>query len=273
MHPNRTTEAAGPFPVPFRSEGSGDEVDVWRVFLSNPRPSLVVLHDLLADDERRRARRFRFDRDRDRYVVARGSLRLILGRYLDADPRTLVFDYESNGKPLLGGRFRGRLDFNLSHSHEVALCAVASGRRIGVDVELIRPQIDAEGIAERFFSAHEVAALRSTPEELRTRAFFDGWTRKEAFIKATGSGLTVPLDGFDVSLSPGAPARLLAVAGDPREASGWRLASIDAGSPYAAALAVEGSELEVVGQEWPPWPDRRSEAPLARPSVFANTRE
>ena len=132
------------------------------------------------------------------------------------------------------------LRFNLSHSQGLALYAVTRGREIGVDLECIRPISDAEQIAERFFSAHENAVFRTIPAHEKPKAFFNCWTRKEAYLKALGDGLARPLDEFDVSLAPGEPAKLLRIEGAPQEASRWSLNRLEPGSGYVAALAVEG---------------------------------
>lgn len=216
---------------------STDDVHVWRIPLDVPPATLDRLASLVSGDERDRADRFYFDRDRNRFLAARGALRMILGSYLDSDPSLLSFHYGPRGKPSLAG---SPLEFNLTHSAGLALCAVALGRRLGIDVEALRPLPDAAAIAERFFSDAERRALRSVTEAQRTLAFFQCWTRKEAYIKAIGEGLSMPLDRFDVSLLPGEPARLLAVAGDPDAPRRWTLHDLDPGPGLVAAIAVEG---------------------------------
>jgi 4'-phosphopantetheinyl transferase len=191
---------------------------------------------LLSADERARSQRFRFARDRRRFIVGRGTLRLILGRYLGAQPARLSFRYGPHGKPALEGD--SALRFNLSHSQGLALYALAMEHEVGVDMERIQPLPDLEDIARSCFAEGEIAALWALPEAQRLHAFFACWTRKEAFIKAIGDGLSFPLDRFDVSLVPGAPARLLRVEGDPGEASRWTLAALHPAPGYAAALAV-----------------------------------
>ena len=191
---------------------------VWRAALDVPESQVRSLWDTLTADERQRAEHYVFEKDRTHFVVARGLLRVLLGRYLRQDPPHLRFTYGPHGKPALatdtGG---GALRFNVSHSHGLALYAITRGREVGVDVERIRPEVAQEKIAERFFSPREVTLLRALPAPLQATAFFACWTRKEAYIKATGEGLTLPLDQFDVSLLPGEPPRSCAPPGTHRK--------------------------------------------------------
>ena len=166
---------------------------------------------------------------------------MLLGRYLGVPPETLSFDYGPFGKPRLTG-LKTPLQFNASHSGHILLIAIMLDRAIGIDVERIRSNLSVLDIAERFFSPLERAALAALPETLRTNAFFDCWTRKEAYIKARGEGLSLPLNGFDVSFLPGEPAQLLATRPDAAEASRWRLRELDVADGYKAALAVEGAQ-------------------------------
>lgn len=195
---------------------------------------------LLSPDELQRAGRFRFDIDRNSYIVSRGTLRSLLGSYLNVPPRQLRFTYSEYGRPSLANETPGsKIDFNVSHSRRVALIAFARGRQIGVDVEYVRRGFGTSEVAERFFSTVERHALRELPHEQRHDAFFRCWTRKEAFIKALGEGLSHPLDQFDVSLAPGSPAVLLATRPDSHEVHRWKLWNIDVPHEYAAALATE----------------------------------
>src|SRR5262249_29846251 len=155
--------------------------------------------------------RFHFVRDQERFVACRGTVRTILAQYLARDPRRLAFIYGANGKPALtGNEAPCRLHFNVAHSDGLALLAVGRGREIGVVLERIRPEVATEAIARHYFSARDIEALRALPPRLRVKAFFHAWTRKEAYLKATGAGLSLPLDCFDVTLRPGEPAALLA---------------------------------------------------------------
>ncbi len=226
-----------PAALPALADG---EVHVWRAPLDQPEDRLEALRRTLAPDERQRAERFHFDRDRRHFVAARGLLRTLLGRYLGRGPETLQFAYNPQGKPMLVGD-NGTLRFNLAHSHGLALFAVSRGRELGVDLERIRPEFAGEPVAQRFFSPREVAALRALSDERRHEAFFVCWTRKEAYLKATGKGLTLPLDCFDVSLLPGEPAALLATRHDPAEVGRWSLRALAPARGYAGALVVEGT--------------------------------
>jgi 4'-phosphopantetheinyl transferase len=239
-------------PAPEHLTLESDEVHVWRASLEQKASAVAEFRRLLAEDERCRADRFHFTRDRVHYVVARGILRTLLARYLNERPERLRFNYSAFGKPSLEEDSAGALAlrFNLSHSKDLALYAFTRGREIGVDVEHVRADVEGEDIARRFFSPAEISVLRSLPAEARPRAFFDCWTRKEAYIKAHGEGLSLPLDGFDVTLSPGEPARLLATRHDPAQAARWSLRELSPGEGYAAALAVEGDDWQVKCWQW-----------------------
>ncbi|HJQ31620.1 MAG TPA: 4'-phosphopantetheinyl transferase superfamily protein [Pyrinomonadaceae bacterium] len=226
---------------PPRPALPGEEVHVWRALLDAPEVRVRRLLELLAPDERERAARFHFERDRRRFTVARGLLRGILGGYLNSAPEALRFVYGAQGKPaLVAEQNPGGLRFNVSHSEGVALFAFARGREVGVDVERVSSRVSCEEIAGRFFSPGEVARLRALPAELREAAFFDCWTRKEAYIKARGEGLSLPLDGFDVSLGPGEPTALLANRLDPAEVARWSLRALAPWPGVAAAVVAEG---------------------------------
>lgn len=227
--------------APAQVRAVREEVHVWRTSCRLSAGEILTLRRLLSVDELERAGRFHFARDRDHYTVARAVLRVILGRYTGLPPASLRFKYNSFGKPSLDG-CEGGVRFNLSHSGGLALYAVALGREVGVDVEQLKDEMDCGGVAEQFFSPSEVAALRSLPTEGQKRAFFDCWTRKEAYIKARGEGLSLPLDSFDVSLAPDEPAALLCTRDDACEAARWTLRELSPGPGYAAALAVEGRD-------------------------------
>lgn len=215
-------------------------------------PHASLLAEILSPDERERADRFRFAKDRLHFTLSRAALRTILGLYLESSPKSVRFAHNSFGKPLLVGEAAsGPLHFNASNSHELALYAFSAEQEVGVDVEYIRPEFASEEIAGRFFSRRETAALLGLAPELRARAFFDCWTRKEAYIKARGMGLSLPLDCFDVSLAPGEPAALLATRGTEPEAALWSLREIELENDYVAAIAVEGSGWRLRRWLWP----------------------
>jgi 4'-phosphopantetheinyl transferase len=194
----------------------------------------------LSADEIARANRFRFETDRDHFIVARSLLRIILGRYLDVDPSEIRFAYGENGKPRLTNNLNTghNLNFNLAHSGQYVVCGLTLDRDIGIDIELVSPDFASTEIANQFFSPAEIACLASLPFAARQQAFFDCWTRKEAFLKAKGCGLSQSLDNFDVTLGPEKEAALLRTAWDPGEADRWQLEAY-AGLPnYAIAIAA-----------------------------------
>ncbi len=217
-----------------------DEVHVWTASRDAPEGRVAELRDLLDDGERRRADRFAFERDRRQFAVGRGLLRTILGDYLGLEPRRLRFVANAHGKPELVPEQGRGLRFNLAHSGTWVLYALALDRAIGVDIEKIRPDFGGDAIAGRFFAPAEVAALRALPAESQALAFFHGWARKEAFIKAKGKGLALPLDSFEVALDPAAPAALLATHPDPAEAARWSLVELPTEPGFVAAACVEG---------------------------------
>lgn len=219
------------------------EVHVWRADLDLAAEALGKLNRTLSKDERDRAERFRFPRDRDRFIAGRGLLREILGHYLDEKPTALKFDYGSYGKPGLRGQGSPNgIFFNISHSEGLGLYAVGRGREIGVDVEKIRKDISIYEIAKHHFSSNEFTVLKSLSQNDQAEAFFNCWTRKEAYIKALGTGLSLSLDKFDVSLAPGEPATLLRVAGQPGELSRWSFRDLRPETDYVAGLVVEGQD-------------------------------
>lgn len=236
---------AGPLALPH------DEVHVWRASLRPPPAVLVRLEATLSPDERARAARFRFDQHRVAFVAGRGVQRGILSRYTGLAPAALAYREGSHGKPELDGAAGGAgIRFNVSNSGDFALYALTLRREIGVDLELIRPMPDGIDIAKRFFSAPENEVFAGLDEEVRDLAFFRCWTRKEAYIKAVGEGLSMPLDRFDVAFAPGEPARILSTRGNPGEAERWTMLSLDPGPGYVGALAVEGDGWRPVLFDW-----------------------
>ncbi len=223
-------------------------MDVWKIVLDQPANIVAELRGVLSAGEIERADRFRVDRGAERYIVGRGALRRLLERCTGVPARDLNFRLNEFGKPELPG---SEIMFNLSHSHGLALFAVTRGRAIGVDIELIREEVMVDKIAERFFSPAEARTLSALPAHQQAQAFFNCWTRKEAWIKARGQGFSIALNSFEVSLVPGDPARLLATRPDPEEANRWSLAALDCEPGYAAALAIAGEIGEVrVADYW-----------------------
>jgi 4'-phosphopantetheinyl transferase len=226
-------------------------VHVWFIDLREPGLSINGLKNVLSPQECFRAEKFKFQKDRVPYIIAHAALRRILAGYLELDPSQLEFREGPYGKPELVSTTRSEtLNFNLSHSHQAALVAVTPGRQIGVDIEYIKREFEWQEVAERFFAPGEIARLRELPEEKQQRGFFTCWTRKEAYIKAKGGGLSIPLQDFEVSLSPGEPASLMSCISDPEETARWSLAEIDVGPEYAAAVAVQGHGWRLKCRRW-----------------------
>ena len=234
-------------PPPDHLDLQPHQVDVWRISLDLPPVSVKALESNLSADESGRATRFHFSAGRQHYIVAHGVLRDLLARYLHCEPSQLDFSTNDYGKPALVGH---KLEFNLSHSGDFALIAITQECKVGVDVERIRPELERESIARRFFSPNEVSELMALALEQRKMAFFNAWTRKEAYIKAQGMGLSLPLDSFDVSLTPNEPAILRATRPNARAALDWTLLSLDVDPNYSAAVAVEGQSLEFRFWDW-----------------------
>jgi 4'-phosphopantetheinyl transferase len=213
-------------------------VDIVGVRLDAPAEVSAALWQLLSRDERERAEKFRYAEHRQHYIVARASLRRVLAERLGIAPRAVEFAETKHGKPRLAPvHGSADLEFNLSHSGTLALLAFTSGRAVGVDVELIREVPDADDLAERFFSPTETASLRALPLGQRSLAFLACWTRKEAFIKALGQGLSCPLDAFDVTIDPDAPARITRIEERVDRVANWALQAFTPYPCYIAAVA------------------------------------
>jgi len=212
---------------------ASDEVHTWCASLDVPSETLARLYASLTPDERQRSARFQFDRDRQRFIVARGVLRELLGRYLETDPGDVSFVYNAFGKPDLSPRFGRPLKFNLSHAAGLALIAITTASSVGVDLEYIRLQSDYPEIARRFFSAAEVDALSGLQSDAYAAAFMNCWTKKEAYVKARGEGLTMPLTEND-------------------SATRWSLYTLQPAPDYAGALAIEGTAWRLRHWQWTP---------------------
>ncbi len=220
-----------------------NEVHIWHVWLHQPEAALAAYQSTLSLDELARAERFYFDRDRRRYIVARGQLRQLLAGYLDMTPAEIHFRYAAQGKPALAGD--ADVQFNVSHAQDVALIGFCRGAALGVDVEWIRPLSDMDAVAHRSFSAIEYADYLTMPPDRKPICFFNCWTRKEAFIKAVGEGLSYPLRAFAVTLLPGQPVRFRQIKGDTAAAAEWTLQSFQPAAGYVGALALKGTNWQV----------------------------
>jgi 4'-phosphopantetheinyl transferase len=213
------------------------EVHVWTTSLTTAGTEKYGLVEVLSPDERQRADAFRFDKHKNSFIVGRALLRFILGRYLERAPKDITFSYGTNGKPKLADS-NPPLHFNLAHSENRVVYAFTTAGELGVDIEPVRSLPDFESIACKFFSAEESAQVLSLPADQRAEGFFNCWTRKEAYLKAVGDGLMVPLNSFQVSLLPGQPAAFLKMNGDAQTLSQWSLFHLDFPDRYIGALAI-----------------------------------
>jgi len=227
-------------PTPAGLELAAGTVHVWLAALDAGESRLGALRTLLTDEERGRADRFVQPQHRVHYATARGMLRELLGRALGVEPGEVAFQFNAHGKPsLAGAAAESGLRFNVSHSHGMGLFALARGRELGVDLERIRPDFAALKIAERFFSKGESARLRALPAAEQARAFFECWTRKEAYVKARGDGLTRALGSFEVGFGPGVAATVLRADDEPDAAARWSAWDLPAPEGFAGAVIVE----------------------------------
>jgi 4'-phosphopantetheinyl transferase len=227
--------------APSPPEFPSGHVDVWRVHLDEPA-SAGSEASVLSADEIARANRFHFDKDRVHFTRCRSALRGILAGYLAIPATEIRFEYLTGGKPQLNADRNPRgLQFNVSHSANMALIGVGSERRLGVDIEKIRDDVDTNSLAERFFSLRERAGLRALPDHLRVQGFFACWTRKEAFLKATGDGLSFPLADFSVTTHPDVDPALEEIRADTEARKQWFLADPSVVDGYRATVAIEGA--------------------------------
>lgn len=226
-----------------------DEAHIWLIALIQKEECLEFLADLLNENEKAKAAGFRFEIDKRSYAAAHGAMREILGFYLECYPQKIKFGQNCYGKPFLSEN-KTTIRFNLSHSHEWALLAVTKGKRIGVDIERIRAEIIEENLAEQIFSAVENEILWSLPKEFQVKAFFDCWTRKEAFIKAVGHGLSYPLKEFSVSLAPDQTPKLLSVKNFGDKAENWQIEELNVAANYAAAVVIESKHTNLKLYHW-----------------------
>lgn len=237
---------------PVLTEGS---VHVWQASLDLSDPELERLNNTLSMDEKQRAERFVFEKDRQHFIAARGILRDILSRYTKIPAHELVFAYTEHGKPFLsldtekckksllplrgkGGAPNFQLQFNVSHSHGLALYALTLNKAVGVDLELVNTELDGLSIAQRFFTEREAKVLANLPQYLQQQYFFNYWTLKEAVVKAIGSGLFLSLDQFEVSCLPGKLPVLTEVQGSVDKAADWTICFLEVKEGYQGALAV-----------------------------------
>lgn len=225
---------------------SANEVHIWRMFINIVNFQKLSLLETLSDDELTRAEQFRFEKDQKRFIIARGVLRIILGHYLRKKPYELHFNYTSHGKPVLAtDNGCDTISFNLSHSDEITLYAVTRKRKIGIDIEHIKDNFDVRQVAQRFFSPGEISSLDKIHKHKQSELFFQYWTRKEAFIKATGEGVSFPMEQCDTTLLSGDVLSPITLVDNNGEDCCWYGQDLFPGHGYVAAIAVEGDDYDL----------------------------
>jgi 4'-phosphopantetheinyl transferase len=248
------TEAAASMSLGYQSTDlplKAGEIHAWLACLEKPPFIIQRLAKTLSSEEKKRASRYRFERDKNHFILSHGILRTLLGRYLSKNPDQLKFVFGDKGKPKLKhGIGKQKIHFSVSTSGGMALYAFTRGHEIGVDIEKIRDMDDMELIAEHFFSEQEKAKLFALRKQERKAAFFNCWTRKEAYLKALGTGFSDPLDKFEVSLTPGEPAKLLEINGNSKKACQWTVFALDPSPDYVAAIAIQNRRFEMRMWQW-----------------------
>jgi 4'-phosphopantetheinyl transferase len=230
-----------------------DEIHVWRAALNQPAVAIDRLCSFLTSDELDRMKRYSSSTTRVRFAVGRGVLRAILSRYIRMSPEQIHFSYGFYGKPFLAMPQQEEaqsLDFNLSHSSDLALIAVAHSRKVGVDVERLQPELAYERLARRFFTPSEQRVIFAKPSGLQLYAFYQIWTRKEAFLKAKGEGLSQPMEEFEVDLLSEQGVNIVGRNHLHNLIEGWSLLPLTPGPSYVAALAVAGRDWKLSCWQW-----------------------
>jgi 4'-phosphopantetheinyl transferase len=230
---------------------AGTRVHVWHASLEQPAEVVRTLEAVLSEEERGRADRFRYQEHRRSFIVSRGILRNLLYRYTGIRADQIQFKYNLAGKPFLAAEeMVPEIHFNLSHAGNLVLYAFSWGLPVGIDVECIRPMEDMDRVAEMSFSTGEYARFQKIGKQDRLRAFYNCWTRKEAFIKAIGDGMSFPLQEFEVSLEPDRPAELLSIQGSVEKANHWAMHDLKTRDGYTAALVVQGKDHLISNKQW-----------------------
>lgn len=214
---------------------SDRDIHVWSTHLDRDRQQIDAFRDFLTDPERQRADKFINPTHGDRWIVARGYLRQILSQYLDLTPAQIVFSYGEHGKPAIAG---SQIQFNLSHSRDLAVYGISATAPLGIDIEYIHP-LPAADLVDRFFSPTEQGIFHSLPVDTQQAAFFHAWVQKEACLKACGTGLSTPLDQIEVSIDPSTPAAILSVPTD----DVWHIQKLEISPEYASAIVI-GSDVD-----------------------------
>ncbi len=225
------------------------DLHIWRISLRAQIETFDILATFLSENELLKANKFRFEKDRRGYIISHGATREILAQYLKCQPCNVEYKENSFGKPFLKNS-ASKIFFNLSHSCDWALLAVSNNRQVGIDIEFIRNDFDESEVAQHFFSRTENEVLLSLPKHLRKKAFFDCWTRKEAFIKANGKGLSFSLKEFSVAFAPAERARLVDLENSNLESGGWEIEALEIASNYSAAVAFESGNSKMNFFTW-----------------------
>jgi 4'-phosphopantetheinyl transferase len=233
--------------VPHSQPLTDPDLHIWRASLSGSLDELSYFDSILSPDEKARADRFYFERDRNRYIFGRGILRTLLGGYLQGQASKITFVYGPHGKPAIeSGRLNKTLQFNLAHSNDWAVYAFGWDMPLGIDLEHVRPMPDVDDLAKRFFSPSESTLIHSLFDDQKWETFFTIWTCKEAFLKASGSGLTLPLDQFEVSPKANGGMKLTSISGNLKSAARWRLETFKPLADYQSAIAVENHSGKII---------------------------
>ena len=222
-------------------------VKIWTV-LNSSSLDLTPYLQFLSSDEKERAKKFRFQGDQANYILGKSILRILVGKYLEQDPKSIEFNYNAYGKPELPDG--SGLKFNISHSGDLVLLGFNEIHPIGVDVEKIKIDFDVMEVAANYFSATELRSLRKVPHEDQKRAFYRCWTRKESFIKAKGLGVSFPLDKFSVSIDKDEEAQLIETNWEPNEKDQWQIYSFVPAKNYLAAITASSKLTEISYQFW-----------------------
>ncbi len=221
-----------------------DEIYLWLVNLKLEKKSIEYLERTLNSDEIEKSNKFHFEKDRNSFIVARGSLRIILSKYFFVTPQEILFNYNEYGKPFLDYPKTKNINFNLSHSKDLALVGVTKYGKIGVDIEHLNREIVTKDIVKNYFSKNEIVELFDLPADKQLKGFFSCWTRKEAYIKAEGKGLSIPLDSFDVTFGQDSPKiSRIDKENNPRN---WNLYNQNIDENYCAAIANYGEKKNIV---------------------------
>ncbi|MEM9271335.1 MAG: 4'-phosphopantetheinyl transferase superfamily protein [Cyanobacteria bacterium P01_F01_bin.143] len=219
-----------------------NEIHIWRANLDLPATQIKNLASILSEDEKIRANRFRFEQHRDRFIVGRGRLRQLLGNYLQIKSEQVIFAYSDRGKPSIISSLNKRsLQFNLSHSQNLALYAFNYQRIIGVDLEYIKDNIEYKQLAQRFFSPQELQLINSYPERTQKTIFFQLWTAKEAYLKATGDGLAGSLDQIEFTLNNNSELNLVATEQAQLPSSHWLIDNFIPQDNFIATVAIKNN--------------------------------